>query len=88
MYMYIMYTCRLCTCTFTYRLCTFTCKNTCACTYTYRLYTKVKVSTRFIKPRAEGGTRFDKSSRDHTEVYNALLPCYSSAFHSRTKYSN
>ena len=42
----------------------------------YRLYTEVKVSTRFIKPRAEGGTRFDKSSRDRTEVYNALQPCY------------
>ena len=41
----------------------------------YRLYTEVKVSTRFIKPRAEG-TRFDKSSRDSTEVYNALLPWY------------
>ena len=46
----------------------------------YRLYTEVKVSTRFIKPRAFG-TRFDKSSRDRTEVYNALLPCYSNAFH-------
>ena len=29
-------------------------------TYKYRLYTEVKVSTGFIKPRAEG-TRFDKS---------------------------
>ena len=47
--------------------------------YMYRLYTEVKVPTRFIKPRAEG-TRFDKSSRDRTEVYNALLPCYSNAF--------
>ena len=28
--------------------------------YMYRLYTEVKVSTGFIKPRAEG-TRFDKS---------------------------
>ena len=28
----------------------------------YRLYTEAKVSTKFIKPRAEG-TRFDKSSR-------------------------
>ena len=44
--------------------------------YMYRLYTEVKVSTRFIKTRAEG-TRFDKSSRDRTEVYNTLLPCYS-----------
>ena len=43
--------------------------------YKYRLYTEVKVSTRFIKPRAFGPW-FDKSSRDRTEVYNALLPCY------------
>ena len=48
----------------------------------YRLYTEVKVSTRFIKLRAEG-TRFEKSSRDCTEVYNAFLPCYSNAFHSQ-----
>ena len=53
----------------------------------YRLYIEVKVSTRFIKPRAEG-TRFDKCSRDRTEVYNALLPSYSNAFHWRAKYSN
>ena len=50
----------------------------------YRLYTKVKVSTRFIKSRAEG-TGFDKCSRDHsihTKVYNTLLPCYSNTLHS------
>ena len=46
----------------------------------YRLYTEVKVSTRFIKLRAEG-TRFDKSSGDRAVVYNALLLCYSNAFH-------
>ena len=39
----------------------------------YRLYTEVNVSTGFIKLRVEG-TRFDKSSRNHTEVYNRLLP--------------
>ena len=48
----------------------------------YRLYTQVKVSTRFIKPRAKG-TRFDKSNREDTEVYNAILSCYSNAFHSK-----
>ena len=60
----------------------YVCIYVCTCIYVcmYRLYTEVKVSTRFIKPRAEG-TRFDKSSRDRTEVYNALLPCYSNAFH-------
>ena len=33
----------------------------------YRFYIEVKVSTRFIKPRAEG-TRFDKCSRDTVEI--------------------
>ena len=44
--------------------------------YIYRLYTEVKVSTRFIKPRAEG-KRYDKSSRDRTEVR-----CITHFFHS------
>ena len=50
--------------------------------YMYRLYTEVKVSTGFIKPRAEGGTRFDKS-------VETVLKCITVFYHERRlKYSN
>ena len=46
----------------------------------YRLYTEVKVSTGFIKPRAEG-TRFDKSvetvTRCITVFYHETRAIYS-----------
>ena len=47
----------------------------------YRLYTEVKVSTGFIKPRAEG-KRFDKS-------VETILRCITVFYHeTRAKYSN
>ena len=47
----------------------------------YRLYTEVKVSTGFIKPRAEG-TRFDKS----VETIPRCITVFYDEMHA--KYSN